>query len=485
MPAYSFKEGEILRFDQQITGNPERAILNMQIPGSTKIPFANNGVPNPAFWRFKLDLPSAEAVYFLHASATADAQLKVNAICKPAGDVTPPDVNPPGSNLPGLPGFQSPIGDETQNTGMATSFEQTKRMTSTLNRALAERLAAPGGTDSDSSTLQTSGWEHGLDPRRPYGLTPDAVAMGGDLSRSLANLLLAFEGSASSGNAVPVLNAAAQESTDSINNALRAVGHGNKFIFGDVTGTWLTDDRGGNDRDGDEVYGTLGFGYNSSDRLTIGLTGSYNWVDRPLTAAIGDQEISGWAINPFLAYRWREVVFSVSGGYGKQDNEVRVDEIPLLNADFDSDNYNIAGAVFGTLRRGAWWITPRGTLSYNWAEADAFTDAGGLPVPEQSENYGELAGNFRFGYDGLVTKGGTRVMPYIEPSVYWAFERPDTQFLTAGGTYRTSSFTGDIEGGLDFLMESGLKFSIGAGYSGIGEDDISRIILRGDLNWRF
>ena len=388
--------------------------------------------------------------------------------------------------VPGLPiepiPTSDPVGPEAQSTATNFANTQSTRVDYSINTALGARLAEP---DADSSSSGFAANPEYLEAMAGLGLI-DSDGEPLESSTGLEKLFGTFASAyGDTGDLVTALDATSNLASDSINDALRAVGMGEGFFFSDVTGTLVKDDRNNVDRSGSEIIANVGFGYNFSKKWTAGLAGSYGYADRPIAAEIGDIESNAFLINPFVAYSDWGLVFSVNGGIGWQENEVQVPELPLFEGKFDQTNYNIAGAVQGTVRAGAFSVTPRGTLSYSRADLDGYVNNGGLNTPDSTQETGLLSALARAEHDGWSISNDVRLLPYGELGVNWAFKRPDSAPLAIGGTWQRAEWTGDLAGGLDFLWRSGLLLTIEGSYRGIGENDLERFGVTGKAAFKW
>ena len=284
-------------------------------------------------------------------------------------------------------------------------------------------------------------------------------------------------------NFAVVMSAAADYSTDSINRALRAVNLQQYFIFSDISGVLIFDDRGSTERRGQTLSGSAGIGYRYNDQLTFGLAGSFSTSDKPLVATVGETEVDSFIFNPFISYQSASgLVWTINGGIGTQDNKLNTG---TATAKFESRSANIGATLQGNWRKGRVILNPRGSVTYDYIDVDGFTNSVGFVNSRDSELIGAFHFDLGIIHDGFEISPDVHLLPFVDLGFDWALKRPDSSFLANGTTFKFESLTGEIGGGVRLVNSDGFELLIEGNYRQIGETDIDEVQFGAQLSYGF
>jgi len=284
-------------------------------------------------------------------------------------------------------------------------------------------------------------------------------------------------------NFAVVMSAAAEYSTDSINRALRAVNLQQYFIFSDISGVLIFDDRGPSERRGQTLSGSAGIGYRYNDQFTFGLAGSFSTSDKPLAATAGETEIDSFILNPFISYQSANgLVWTINGGIGSQDNNLNTG---TATAKFESRSANIGATLQGNWRKGRVILNPRGSVTYDYIDVDGFTNSVGFVNSRDSELIGAVHFDLGITHDGFEISPDVHLLPFVDLGFDWALKRPDSSFLANGTTFKSEPLTGEIGGGIRLVKSDGFELLIEGNYRQIGETDIDEVQFGAQLSYGF
>lgn len=280
-----------------------------------------------------------------------------------------------------------------------------------------------------------------------------------------------------------VLDAAAQYSANQVNKALRTINLDEFFIFTEVQGVLTFDSRGPNERSGNTISASTGLGYKYSDKITIGIAGSFSDADSPLAAATGETNTDGVLINPFISYRNDSgLLFTANGGVGFYDNDLNTG---TTTAKYDSFIANIAGAVQADFTMGDFLINPRASFTYEYIKADGFTDSGGTVVTEESESTGALHFNMSALHKGFNISPEYRLLPFVEVEVEWSFQRADSYLLANGNRFTSDAVVGEVGGGFRLVNDKNFELLLEGGTRQLGQSNFDVYHFGAQLSYTY
>lgn len=188
-------------------------------------------------------------------------------------------------------------------------------------------------------------------------------------------------------------------------------------------------------------------------------------------------ESNGFSIGPYFAMRLSQhIAMDASFNYGRTKNEV---QLAILSGSSMPEIYSGSANIHGQFDYGPYFIRPKLSVFYSHVRTGAHDLSGtlfSLPVHLRFPDSQFDSGVFEA--SGEVSRifalaNGMSIMPYIQPSVVYAFLRPNGgEVLT--GDFRIavpSAWTGTVRGGLRMSVNSVLV-ELAGGYLSIGQPDL-------------
>ncbi len=205
--------------------------------------------------------------------------------------------------------------------------------------------------------------------------------------------------------------------------------------------SWLDETAAFTDLDGSLVNGVVGADYKVSDRLVLGLMGTYETSDLEGTGVT--QDTDGWGGGAYLGLSLTDnLVFSATVLGTELDTDVNGGA-----ADFDSTRIQTSSALTGYFYSGTWRYSPSLTVAWSKEWQDA---AGGLNA--QTIETGIISPGLQLG-NTLSLGGATTVEPWLGAQFDWV---PLNKVVDdVAGTIFDDDYT-------DLRLQTGLNFAFGA-----------------------
>ena len=205
--------------------------------------------------------------------------------------------------------------------------------------------------------------------------------------------------------------------------------------------SWLDDTAAFTNLDGSLVNGIVGADYKFSDRLVLGLMGTYETSDLEGTGTT--QDTDGWGGGAYMGLSLTDnLVFSATVLGTELDTDVNGGA-----ADFDSTRVQATSALTGYFYSGTWRYSPSITVAWSkeWQDETAVLNAQTIETGMISPGL-QLGNTFSLG-------GATTVEPWLGAQFDWV---PLNKVVDdVAGTILDDDYT-------DLRLQTGLNFAFGA-----------------------
>jgi hypothetical protein len=205
--------------------------------------------------------------------------------------------------------------------------------------------------------------------------------------------------------------------------------------------SWLDDTSAFTDLDGSLINGIVGADYKVSDRLVLGLMGTYETSDLEGTGVT--QDTDGWGGGAYLGLSLTDnLVFSANVLGTELDTDVNGGAV-----DFDSTRLQASSALTGYFYSGTWRYSPSLTIAWSkeWQDATGFLTA-------QTIETGMISPGIQIG-NTVALSGATTVEPWFGAQFDWVgINKVDDDVV---GTILDDPYT-------DLRLQTGLNFAFGA-----------------------
>jgi len=222
--------------------------------------------------------------------------------------------------------------------------------------------------------------------------------------------------------------------------------------------TWNDHSASASDLDGPLWNGMAGMDYRLTDRLTVGVIGTYENSD--LDGPFASVDFEGWGLGPYVGFLLTDnIVFSGSVIGSLVDTEETV-------FTFDSERVQATGAVNGYFYSGTWRFTPG--ISVSWSK-EWMEENNGL-VGDRVLETGLLTPSAQVG-NTLALSDSATVEPWLGAAIDWNFVN----------SVKQSGIPTDDDPSVDLRLQAGLNFTLGprAQFSLTGE---TSGLLLGDID---
>ncbi len=179
----------------------------------------------------------------------------------------------------------------------------------------------------------------------------------------------------------------------------------------------------------------LGADYTPVERIVVGIGFGYETTDVDTDFNIGEQEIDGYTIAPYLGYAFNDILsIDISGGWSDVDleqNRTDPNTLTIIRSDSDAERWFVAGNINALYEYQQWIFTGRLGVLYTQEDQDGFTETATVPfttaavIPSQTVDLGQ----FQAGLELARVMGDWE--PYAAASMEYDFEREDI-LLNAG-----------------------------------------------------
>lgn len=221
--------------------------------------------------------------------------------------------------------------------------------------------------------------------------------------------------------------------------------------------SWLDDTDAFTDLDGSLVNGVVGADYKVSDRLVLGLMGTYETSD--LEGLGVTQDTDGWGGGAYLGLtltdKW---VLSATLLGTELDTDVNG------STNFDSTRIQASSALTGYWYSGTWRYSP--SLTVAWSEE--WQDANGTSNAQTIET-GIISPGFQVG-NSISIGGASTVEPWLGAQLDWVGINKVVDDVT--GTILDDPYTDlRLQGGLNFAFGANAQLALTAEVSGLLYED--------------
>ncbi len=221
--------------------------------------------------------------------------------------------------------------------------------------------------------------------------------------------------------------------------------------------SWLDDTDAFTDLDGPLVNAVAGFDYKVSDRLVLGLMGTYESSD--LDGSGVTQDTDGWGGGAYLGMTLTDnVVLSATLLGTELDTEVNG------GTSFDSTRIQASSALTGYWYSGTWRYSP--SLTVTWSKE--WQDASGA-LNAQTIETGIISPGFQVG-NSISIGGASTVEPWLGAQLDWVGINKAVDDVT--GTILDDPYTDlRLQGGLNFAFGANTQLALTAEVSGLLYED--------------
>jgi outer membrane autotransporter protein len=231
-------------------------------------------------------------------------------------------------------------------------------------------------------------------------------------------------------------------------------------IWVDGKYSWLDDDSAFSDLDGSLVNLIVGADYKFTDRLVLGVMGTYETSDLEGSGvAPPTQDTDGWGGGAYLGLTLTDnLVFSANVLGTELDTDVNGGA-----AEFDSTRIQASSALTGYWYSGTWRYSPSVTVAWSKEWQDAAAALNAQTIETWMISPGVQLGNT------IALGGTTTVEPWLGAQFDWVpFNKVVDDVL---GTILDDDYT-------DLRLQSGLNFAFGANAQLALTGEISGLLLK-------
>ncbi len=242
-------------------------------------------------------------------------------------------------------------------------------------------------------------------------------------------------------------------------NVVAVAANSNWNIWADGKYSWLDDDTAFSGLDGSLVNLVMGADYKLSDRLVLGVMGTYETSDLKGDGILPPtQDTEGWGGGAYLGLSLTDNLILSANVLGTDlDTDVNG------STNFDSTRIQASSALTGYFYSGTWRYSPSITLAWSkeWQDAN-----GGLNA--QTIETGMVSPGLQIG-DTVTLAGATTVEPWLGAQLDWV---PVNKVVDdVAGTILDDDYT-------DLRLQTGLNFAFGANAQLALTGEISGLLLK-------
>ncbi len=234
---------------------------------------------------------------------------------------------------------------------------------------------------------------------------------------------------------------------------------------------WLDDTDAFTDLDGSLVNGIVGADYKVSDRLVLGIMGTYEMSDLEGPGVTEDTE--GWGGGAYLGLTLNDnwVLSATVVGTGL-DTDVNG------STSFASARMQASSALTGYWYSGTWRYSPSLTVAWSKEWQDA---SGGLSA--QTIETGIISPGFQIG-NSVSIGGASTVEPWLGAQLDWVGINKTVEDAT--GTILNDPYTDlRLQGGLNFAFGANAQLALTAEVSGLLHEDSDTYTAGANLAFQF
>jgi outer membrane autotransporter protein len=192
-----------------------------------------------------------------------------------------------------------------------------------------------------------------------------------------------------------------------------------------------------------------------TDKLLLGGTVQFDWIDQKASVTTGEQSGYGWIAGPYALYKLNDnLYFDVRMGLGKSYNTIS--PYGTYKDNFTTDRQLFSAALVGEFNVDGWTISP--TLSFDYLKSSqrAYTNGLGANISAQDVITRQMSFSPRISYQFQLGEG-VSLTPWAE--------------VVGTLDFSQSSIKTDIRGGADYSTSKNSSVSLGINYDGVGDDE--------------
>jgi hypothetical protein len=235
--------------------------------------------------------------------------------------------------------------------------------------------------------------------------------------------------------------------------------------------SWLDDTLPFSDLDGSLINGIVGADYKVSDRMVLGLMGTYETSD--LEGLGVTQDTDGWGGGAYMGLSLTDsLVLSATVLGTELDTDVNG------TAEFDSTRIQATSALTGNFYSGTWRTSPSLTLAWSkeWQDASGAFNAQTIETGIISP--GLLIGN------SMSIGGASTVEPWLGAQLDWVGINKVVD--DAVGTILDDPYTDlRLQGGLNFAFSANAQLALTAEISGLLYEDSDTYTAGANFAYQF
>ena len=235
--------------------------------------------------------------------------------------------------------------------------------------------------------------------------------------------------------------------------------------------SWLDDDLPLSDLDGSLINGIIGADYKVSDRMVLGLVGTYETSD--LEGLGVTQDTDGWGGGAYMGLSLTDsLVLSATVLGTELDTDVNG------TAEFDSTRIQATSALTGNFYSGTWRTTPSLTVAWSkeWQDANGAFNA-------QTIETGMISPGLQIG-NSVSIGGASTVEPWLGAQLDWVGINKVVD--DAVGTILDDPYADlHLQGGFNFAFGANAQLALTAEISGLLYDDSDTYTVGANFAYQF
>ena len=237
--------------------------------------------------------------------------------------------------------------------------------------------------------------------------------------------------------------------------------------------SWLDDNLPSSDLDGSLINGVIGADYKVSDRMVLGLMGTYETSD--LEGLGVTQDTDGWGGGAYMGLSLTDRLVLSATILG---TELDTDVSGGGGAEFDSTRIQATGALTGNFYSGTWRYSPSLTVAWSKEWQDASVGFNAQTIETGIISPGLLIGN-------TVSIGGaSTVEPWLGAQFDWVGINKVVD--DAVGTILDDPYTDlRLQGGFNFAFGANAQLALTAEISGLLYDDSDTYTAGANFAYQF
>jgi len=200
--------------------------------------------------------------------------------------------------------------------------------------------------------------------------------------------------------------------------------------------------------------------------LLVGALVQVDWMDQTTPTLLQSANGQGWMSGPYVSARLtRNLFFDARALWGRSSNDIN--PLGAYVDSFETSRSLAAAKLTGRWAFGALSFQPSAEVIYFTERQEAYTNAIGIAIDNQSVSLGRLTFGPEVSYR-LAGGGGSVIEPFVGLKGVWDFAKTN-ETTAAGEPVGHDAWRGRIETGATFRTTSGLSLRALGSYDGIGD----------------